>query len=215
MMAVPDQFRLWATAMNYEHLGKQPLVDPSAWVAPNATLIGDVRIGAGTSVSYGAVISAEDGAVTIGEHCVVMENAVIKANKHAPLSIGNHVLVGPHAYLTGCTIADEVFLATGSRVFNGASIGARAEVRINGIVHLRTRLPADATVPIGWIAVGDPASILPPDRHDEIWAIQKGLDFPKFVFGVDRPAPGKSIMPEVMPRYARALARHRSDVERE
>jgi carbonic anhydrase/acetyltransferase-like protein (isoleucine patch superfamily) len=199
--------------MNYEHLGKRPVIDPSAWVAPNATLAGDVRIGAGTSVSYGAVISAEDGAIVIGEHCVVMENAVIKANKHAPLSVGNHVLVGPHAYLTGCTIADEVFLATGSRVFNGASIGARAEVRINGIVHLRTRLPADATVPIGWIAVGDPASILPPDRHDEIWAIQKGLDFPKFVFGVERPPPGQSIMPNVLPRYARALARHRDDVE--
>jgi carbonic anhydrase/acetyltransferase-like protein (isoleucine patch superfamily) len=201
--------------MNYEHLGKRPLVDPSAWIAPTATLVGDVRIGAGTSVSYGAVISAEDGAITIGEHCVVMENAVIKANKHAPLRIGNHVLVGPHAYLTGCTIADEVFLATGSRVFNGAAIGAGAEVRINAIVHLRTRVEAGATVPIGWIAVGDPASILPPDRHDEIWAIQKGLDFPKFVFGIERPPPGKSIMPDVMPRYARALARHRDDVERD
>lgn len=201
--------------MNYEHLGKRPLIDPSAWVAPNATLVGDVRVGAGTSISYGAVIAAEGGVVTIGENCVVMENAVLKASKHAPLSIGNHVLVGPHAYLTGCTIADEVFLATGSRVFNGASVGARAEVRINGIVHLRTRVAADATVPIGWIAVGNPAEILPPDRHEEIWAIQKPLDFPKFVFGINRPPPGQSIMTQAMPRYARALARHRGDVERD
>lgn len=198
--------------MHYEHRGLRPQIDPSAWVAPNATLVGDVRIGARTSIAYGAVICAEDGTITIGADCVVMENAVLKSNKRAPLCIGDRVLVGPHAYLTGCTVADEVFLATGVRVFNGATIGARAEVRINGIVHLRTRVPAEATVPIGWIAVGDPAAILPPDRHEEIWAIQKPLDFPKHVFGVDRPPVGGSIMPEVMPRYARALARHRDDV---
>jgi len=69
-------------------------------------------------------------------------------------------------------------------------------------VHLRTVLPEGATVPLAWVAVGDPATILPPDRHEEIWAIQKGLDFPKYVFGVDRPPPGESIMPQVMPRYA-------------
>jgi hypothetical protein len=68
-------------------------------------------------------------------------------------------------------------------------------------------------VPIGWVAVGDPASILPADRHDEIWAIQQPLDFPKTVFGVDRPPEGETIMTRVMPRYARALARHRNDRE--
>jgi carbonic anhydrase/acetyltransferase-like protein (isoleucine patch superfamily) len=197
--------------MNYEHLGQRPQIDPSAWVAPNATLVGDVRIGARSAISYGTVIAAEGGTITIGEDCVVMENAVLKASKRASLRIGHRVLVGPMAYLTGCTIGDEVFLATGSRVFNGAEIGRGAEVRINAIVHLRTRVPADATVPIGWVAVGDPAAILPPERHEEIWAIQKPLDFPKFVFGVDRPPPGGSIMPEIMPRYAAALARHRHD----
>ena len=67
-------------------------------------------------------------------------------------------------------------------------------------------------MPIGWVAVGDPAKILPPDRHDEIWAAQKPLDFPKTVFGVDRPPAGQTIMPQIMPRYCRALARHRDDV---
>jgi hypothetical protein len=96
-------------------------------------------------------------------------------------------------------------------VFNGAMIGARAEVRINATVHLLTDLPEDATVPIGWVAVGDPARILPPDAHVEIWAIQEPLNFPKEVFGVDRPKPGETRMPEIMARYCRALARHRDD----
>ena len=77
-----------------------------------------------------------------------------------------------------------MFLATGCTVFNGARIGRGVEVRINGIVHLRTVLPPFATVPLGWIAVGDPAHILPPDRQDEIWAVQRELNFPAMSSGL-------------------------------
>jgi hypothetical protein len=55
------------------------------------------------------------------------------------------------------------------------------------------------------------AEILPPHEHERIWAIQKALDFPRYVFGVERPAAGESIMPQVMPRYAKALQSHRED----
>jgi len=69
-------------------------------------------------------------------------------------------------------------------------------------------------VPLNWIAVGDPAVILPPGDHDKIWAIQKPLNFPRYVFGVDRPAEGETMMPSVMPRYAAALRRcHAGDRE--
>ncbi len=81
-------------------------------------------------------------------------------------------------------------------------------------MHLRTVLPEDATVPINWIAVGDPAEILPPDEHERIWAIQQPLGFSRHVFGVARPPPGQTHMPQVMPRYAGFLARaHASDRE--
>jgi carbonic anhydrase/acetyltransferase-like protein (isoleucine patch superfamily) len=199
--------------MQYEHRGKRPIVDPSASIAPTAVLCGDVRIGPGCAIAFGAVLSAEDGSIVLGESCIVMENAVVKAGKRAPVRIGDHVLIGPRAYLTGCTVADDVFLATGATVFNPAVIGARAEVRINGTVHLKTVLPEDATVPIGWVAVGDPAAILPPDRHDAIWAIQEKLDFPKAVFGLERPPAGTSLMPALTRRYAAFLRAHRDDTE--
>ncbi len=197
--------------MLIEHRGQRPQVDDSAYVAPNAVLCGDVRLDAGSRVLFGAVLTAEGGPVTIGESCIVMENAVIRGSKRHPVSLGRNVLVGPRAYLSGCTVEDDVFLATGATVFNGAVIGARAEVRINGVVHLKTRVPADATVPINWVAVGDPAKILPPDRHEEIWDVQEPLDFPREVFGLDRPAPGETIMPELTRRYAEALSAHRDD----
>jgi carbonic anhydrase/acetyltransferase-like protein (isoleucine patch superfamily) len=137
-----------------------------------------------------------------------MENAVLRETLKHPLTIGSSVLVGPRAYLSGCTINDETFLATGSTVFNGAVLGQRTEVRVNGTVHLETVLPAGSLVPIGRIAVGDPATILPPDRHEEIWSIQEQLDFPQEIFGVDR---SPDMMAEIMVRYSAGLARHRDD----
>ncbi|MGA9422108.1 MAG: hypothetical protein WBW61_07070, partial [Rhodanobacteraceae bacterium] len=156
----------------------------------------------------GAVITAAGGAVEIGANCVVMENAVLRGTPGHPLTLGDNVLVGPHAHLTGCVIEHHVFLATGCSVFTGSHVGEGAEVRIHGVVHLGTVLPTGETVPIGWIAVGDPCHILPPHQHDEIWAIQEPLNFPKVVFGVDRAPPGETIMPEAMSRYAGSLGKH-------
>jgi carbonic anhydrase/acetyltransferase-like protein (isoleucine patch superfamily) len=197
--------------MLIEHLGKRPVIDPSARIAPTAVICGDVTVGPSTSVGFGAVLTAESGPIVVGRECVIMENAVIRGTKRHPATIGDHVLIGPGAYLSGSAIRDCAFLATGSRIFNGATVGARAEVRINATVHLLTKLPEDATVPIGWVAVGDPARILPPEAHDEIWAIQEPLNFPKEIFGVDRPEAGETRMPEIMARYCRALSRHRDD----
>lgn len=187
--------------------GSTPRLDASAGLAPSATVVGDVEVGPNCWIGFGAVLLAEGGPIRIGANCIIMENAVLRAVRGHPLSLGDNVLVGPRACLTGCTVAENAFLATGATVFNAARIGARAEIRINGIVHLRTVLPDDAVVPPNWIAVGDPARILPPDRHDEIWALQEALDFPRTVFGVERPPRGGTIMPEIMPRYARRLRR--------
>ena len=170
-----------------------------------------MTIGANCSIGFGAVLTAESSPITIGEDCVVMDTAVLRAVQGNPLKIGDRVLVGPRAYLSGCEVEDNVFLATGATVFNGARIGSRSEVRINGVVHLRTVLPPNTTVPIGWIAVGNPAEVLPPNEHERIWSVQKPLDFPRYVFGVSRPPEDESIMPSVMPRYAAALRRHKHD----
>lgn len=195
--------------MQFEHLGAQPRIHPDAVVAPTAVISGDVTIGAGCQILHGAVITAEGGPVTLAENTIVMENALIRASATHPVHLGAHVLVGPMASVSGASVADEVFLATGTRVFNGARIGERCEIRINAVVHLRTVLPPDTVVPIGWIAVGDPAQVLSPDRHEEIWALQKELDFPGYVFGLDRDTP--DLMVQLTERYGAALARHAHD----
>ena len=198
--------------MIIDHAGKSPSIATTARIAPGAVVCGDIAIGENTSVGFGAILTAESGPIEIGRNCVIMDTAVLRGVRGSPLRIADNVLVGPRAYLTGCIIEEDVFLATGATVFNGSIIGRGAEVRINGIVHIRTVLPEGAIVPLGWIAIGNPAQILPPEKHDEIWAIQRELNFPKHVWGVERRPDGQSLMPDIMSRYAAALRRwHEKD----
>lgn len=193
--------------MLVRHRGLEPSVHPSAYVAPSATVVGDVRIAAGARILHGAVLTAEDGAVVVGADTVVMEHALVRGRREHPARIGSAVLVGPHAHVNGSTVEDEVFVATGVSLFPGSVIGAGAEVRVNGVVQVNTRIAPGQVVPIGWVAVGDPAQILPPDRHEEIWAIQRELDFPGTVYGVSRDVP----MRELMRRQSDFYGAHRDD----
>jgi carbonic anhydrase/acetyltransferase-like protein (isoleucine patch superfamily) len=194
--------------MLIEHEGKRPSVSESAYVAPNAVVCGDVTIGEEASILFGAVLTAEGGSIEIGRRCVVMENALVRGRAGHPTRVGDHTLVGPHAHVNGASLDQEVFLATGSSVFPGARIGRGAEVRINGVVHVNTVLAPEAIVPIAWIAVGDPAELFAPDRHEEIWAIQEQLNFPGTAFGLDR---DQATMERITERYADLFARHRAD----
>jgi carbonic anhydrase/acetyltransferase-like protein (isoleucine patch superfamily) len=193
--------------MIVEHRGATPQVDPSAYVAPNAVLCGDVRIGPDARILFGAVVTAEDGSVTIGARCVVMENALVRARAKHPVILGDDVLVGPHAHVNGAVVGEGSFIATGASLFPGVVLGRGVEVRINGVVHVNSTLADGKVVPIGWIAVGHPAKILPPENHRGIWAIQKQLDFPGTVYGLDRSASAR----ERMERQSAWFGAHRDD----
>lgn len=197
--------------MLIEHRGKKPRVDETAWIAPNATICGDVTVGPECRVLFGAVITAEGGSVTVGARCIVMENAVVRATTKHPTVIGEHTLIGPHAHITGATIGDSVFVATGASVFNGARLAQACEVRINGVVHVNSALLAGVIVPIGWVAVGDPARLFPPDAHDEIKEIQREMGFTRTVFDLEPATDGQTAMPQITRRYARGLQAHESD----
>jgi carbonic anhydrase/acetyltransferase-like protein (isoleucine patch superfamily) len=104
-------------------------------------------------------------------------------------------------------VGDGCFLATGCSLFPGSRLGRGVEVRINGVVHVNSVLAEEALVPIGWVAVGDPARVFPPGAHDEIWAIQADLDFPGTVYGLSREASAH----ERMERQAAWFAAHSGD----
>ncbi len=171
--------------MIIKHQNKTPRISKEAYVAPNATLCGDVTIGKNSRIMFGAQIIAESNPITIGENCIVLQNAVIRAPQAGNVNIGNNCLIGPNAHLASCTIGNDVFIATGASIFHGAKVMDGAEIRINGIVHLKTIIPKNEILPIGWIAVGNPMQMFPPKDHEQIWEIQRELNFPKLVYGIE------------------------------
>jgi carbonic anhydrase/acetyltransferase-like protein (isoleucine patch superfamily) len=191
-----------------KHDGAEPRVDPTAYVAPNAVVCGNVRVGPDCRIMYGAQVIAEGGSISIGRDCIIMENAVLRSSARHSLNVGNHCLVGPNAHVVGCTLEDNVFIATGAAVFHSARLGKGTEVRINGVVHLKSVLGENETVPIGWVAVGNPAQVLPPGEHDRIWEIQEPLDFPLTVYGFNR---SEASMEQITRRLSDVLGSHASD----
>ncbi|HLU58581.1 MAG TPA: gamma carbonic anhydrase family protein [Pseudonocardia sp.] len=195
--------------MLLEHRGRRPVVPGSAYVAPSAVVCGAVVLGERARVLHGAVLTAEDGEVRVGADVVVMENALVRGRAAHRAQLGDAVLVGPHAHVNGATVEDEVFIATGAALFPGAVAGAGCELRIHAVLHVRSRLVPGTVVPIGWIAAGDPAQLFSPDRHDELWEVQRELDFPGTVYGVPRGTP----MREVLARQVEYYGAHRDDRE--
>jgi carbonic anhydrase/acetyltransferase-like protein (isoleucine patch superfamily) len=176
------------------HRGERPVIPESAYVAPSAVLCGAVTLGERARVLHGAVLTAENGEIWLGEDVVIMENALVRGRARHPVSVGNAVLIGPHAHVNGATIEDEVFIATGAALFPGSVAGTKSELRINSVLHVNSRLAPETIIPIGWIAAGNPAQLFAPDQHDQLWQVQSELDFPGTVYGVPRGTSMRTIM---------------------
>lgn len=109
----------------YEYDGTGPTLpeDGSAWVAPSADVIGDVRLGAEASVWFGAVIRADNTPILVGAGSNIQEGAMLHSDPDSPLTIGDDVTVGHHAILHGCTIGNRVLIGMGATILNNAVIG--------------------------------------------------------------------------------------------
>lgn len=200
--------------MIIEHEGHAPRIHPSAYVAPNAVVSGDVEIGPESRVLFGAVITDDGGPVRIGTRVTIMENALVRGRPRFPTMVGDFSLVGPHAHLNGTRVGAKVFIATGAALFPGSVIGDRAVVRINGIVHVNTHLPNDMIVPINWVAVGRPVQILSPEQHEEISKILAGLRFRETLYGIDPEYDADdegSVMPAMAERSSAMYGKHLRD----
>jgi carbonic anhydrase/acetyltransferase-like protein (isoleucine patch superfamily) len=174
--------------MLIRHRGQEPVVDPSAFVAPNATLVGAVRIGPRVRVLYGAVLDAEGSSIEVAADCVISEHAVLRATAVGdtphPVSLGDHVLLGPHTTLLGCALERCCYLGTGATVLQGARLGAGSVIAVGAVAHAGAVLPAEMFVPPMTVAIGDPAEIFTPDRPDELAQAIRGVNFAAAAFGV-------------------------------
>ena len=182
---------------------KRPKIHSSAYVAPTATVSGDVTIGAECAVLHGAVITAEGAPVTVGAQSVIMENAVLKASGGSalqyPLSVGDRCIVGPHAYVVGATVGNGCFVAGGAKIFNGATLEEGSGVALGAIVHVKARVSAGSSVPMLHVAAGDPATIYAPEQAPEVHA---KMNFYADVFNLEA---GEDVRGRAAETYAKFL----------
>lgn len=129
----------------------KPQIDPTAWVAPSANLIGDVRLGARASVWFGAVIRADNTPIFIGEESNIQDGAIGHSDPGVPLTIGARVTVGHQAILHGCTIADDCLIGMGARILNGAVLESECLVGAGALITEGKRFER------GSLIVGSPA----------------------------------------------------------
>ena len=133
----------------------EPQIHPDAFVHPDAVVIGDVRIGAGSSIWPCAVLRGDGGYISIGERTSIQDGSVLHTTPEDPTTVGDDCLVGHIVHLEGCT------LENGSFVGNGAIVLHRVVVRTGALVGANAVVNNDVEVPSGAMALGIPAKIRP------------------------------------------------------
>ncbi|WP_035804067.1 gamma carbonic anhydrase family protein [Kitasatospora mediocidica] len=141
--------------------GRVPEVDPTAFVAPNAVVVGSVSVAAGASIWYGAVLRGDAESITVGEATNIQDNCTVHSDLGFPAVLGARISVGHNAVLHGCTVEDDVLVGMGAVVLNGARIGAGSLVAAGAVV------PQGMQVPAGSLVAGVPAKVKRALTEDE------------------------------------------------
>ncbi len=143
-------------------------IHPTAYIAPTATLIGDVTFGADSSAWYGAVIRADAAPIVIGDGTSVQDNAVLHADEDAPLVVGSRATIGHGAVVHGATIADDVLIGIGAIVLNHARVGEHCIIAAGAVVPEGTEIPPRSMV------MGVPARVVRAMNDADIEKIHDG-----------------------------------------
>ncbi len=136
--------------------GVQPELPLSGdyWVAPNATLIGKIRLSEEASIWWGAILRGDNELIAIGARSNIQDGCVLHTDPGLPLSVGQDCTVGHKAILHGCTIGDNSLVGMGATVLNGARIGKNCLIGANALI------PEGKTIPDNSLVVGMPGKVL-------------------------------------------------------
>lgn len=138
-----------------------PEIHPDAFVHPDAVVIGDVRIGADSSIWPGAVLRGDYGTVIIGERTSIQDGAIVHAVERYPTVIGNDCVVGHLAHLEGCVVHDRSLVGSGSVVLHEVVVESGSTIAAGAVVRNRTHVPANSLV------VGVPGQVRPDASSEE------------------------------------------------
>jgi carbonic anhydrase/acetyltransferase-like protein (isoleucine patch superfamily) len=148
----------------------RPQVPASAWVAPTATVVGDVELGEGSSVWYSAVVRGDLEGIRIGARSNVQDGCTLHADPGYPLTVGDGVSLGHNVVLHGCTVEDDCLIGMGAVVLNGAVI------RRGSLVAAGATVLGGTVVPPGSLVAGLPAKVRREIAEEEVADVRKNAD---------------------------------------
>ncbi|MFT5513096.1 MAG: carbonic anhydrase/acetyltransferase-like protein (isoleucine patch superfamily) [Bacteroidia bacterium] len=147
-----------------------PDINEDAFIAENATIIGDVKIGKKASIWYGAVLRGDSDKITIGANSNIQDNAVIHVDPGFPVKIGKDCIVGHLALVHGASIEDNVLVGMNATVLNGAQIGSYSIIGANALVTANTVIPPRSLV------LGSPAKVVKQISDDQVAHIVRNAE---------------------------------------
>jgi len=171
--------------------GEAPRVHASAQIAPSATIVGNVLIGARAFVDHAAVIASAGPPVEIAAEVIVFPGAIIRSvggtNRPAfGVRIGERTLVSPLCVLTGCTVGGNCYLATAAILLQGATLGDHVRVGAGAIVHATTAVPERARVGMRHVAVPTAEGFLSTPDVERAREALAAIDFFETAYGADQ-----------------------------
>ena len=142
-----------ASLMIIEYRGKRPKIAPSAFVAPNAVLIGDIEVGEESSIWFGTVLRGDNGPIRIGARTSIQDNAVVHVSEGGQTIVGDDVTVGHCAVMEDCNIERHALIGSNATLLNGCSVGEGALIAAGSVVGEKVAIPARV------VAAGAPATV--------------------------------------------------------
>lgn len=136
------------------HLGQAPRVHPSVFIAPGATVVGDVTIGEESSVWFSSVVRGDINSIVIGARTNIQDGAVVHLDSIYGTQIGDYVTVGHKAIVHACKIEDEVLVGMGAIVLDGAQVGAQSLIGAGALIT------GGKVIPPGSLVLGSPAKVI-------------------------------------------------------
>lgn len=146
---------------------KKTKIDKDTFIADSADVLGDISIGKGTSIWYGAVARGDISYIKIGEHTNIQDNATVHVDTNQPTEIGNYVTVGHNAIVHGCKVGDNSLIGMGSIILNGAVIGENSIIGAGSLITEGTIIPPNSLV------IGSPGKVRRQITESEIETIKE------------------------------------------
>lgn len=145
---------------------RQPSFGRDVWVAPNATIIGDVRLGDHASIWWNAVLRGDNDTISIGPECNIQDGSVLHADEGVPLTLAARVTVGHLVMLHGCTIGEQSLIGIKSVILNRAVIGRHCIIGANSLI------PEGKMIPERSLVMGSPGKVVRELSDEEVTRLQ-------------------------------------------